>query len=52
MRAVSHMDEFRVFTLDPVNFPPEAMRAWIDELHANHQRNVLIVDPAMKNESG
>jgi alpha-glucosidase (family GH31 glycosyl hydrolase) len=48
----SHMQDFKDFTFDRVSYPEAEVRAFVDELHANHQRNVLIVDPAIKNESG
>ncbi|KIM86518.1 glycoside hydrolase family 31 protein [Piloderma croceum F 1598] len=37
----------RDFTSDPVTFPASEMRAFIGELHANHQHYVPIVDAAL-----
>ncbi|KAJ7183712.1 glycosyl hydrolases family 31-domain-containing protein [Mycena filopes] len=41
---------FRDFTADPVSFPPAEMKAWIGELHANHQHYIPIVDAAIAKE--
>ncbi|EIN04541.1 hypothetical protein PUNSTDRAFT_47500 [Punctularia strigosozonata HHB-11173 SS5] len=38
---------FRDFTSDPVSFPGAEMRAFVRELHADHQRYVPIVDAAV-----
>lgn len=35
------------FTMDPVNFPEQRMRAFVDELHAKGQHFVVIVDPGV-----
>ncbi|KAI8146374.1 alpha glucosidase [Fennellomyces sp. T-0311] len=41
---IDYMDTFRDFTLDPIHFPEDRMKAMSDELHANKQRLVLMVD--------
>jgi alpha-glucosidase (family GH31 glycosyl hydrolase) len=46
------MDEKRLFTLDPVNYPEDRMRAFVDGLHANNQHYVIIVDPGIRFEAG
>ncbi|EIW74552.1 glycoside hydrolase family 31 protein [Coniophora puteana RWD-64-598 SS2] len=37
----------RDFTTDPVNYPADQMKAFIDELHANGQHYIPIVDAAL-----
>jgi alpha-glucosidase len=39
------MDRYKVFTLDPVNYPLHKMRELVDYLHEHQQRYVLMVDP-------
>jgi alpha-glucosidase len=41
------MDAFKVFTLDPTNFPLEKMRDFVDQLHQNQQHFIVMVDPAV-----
>jgi alpha-glucosidase (family GH31 glycosyl hydrolase) len=42
---IDHMDSHKDFTLDSVNFAPEEMREFLDDLHLHGQRYVMIVDP-------
>ncbi|KAJ1490940.1 family 31 glycoside hydrolase [Baffinella frigidus] len=44
---IDHMQMAHDFTLDPLTFRAGAMIAMIDSLHANNQRYVPIVDPAI-----
>ena len=46
------MDSYKIFTNDPVAFPRDAFRAFIDRLHSNGQKIVVIVDPGVKIEPG
>ena len=46
------MNEYRDWSFDPVNYPVAEVRTFIDELHSNHQKQVLITDPGIKYERG
>jgi len=49
---IDYMEDYKDWTFDPERYPQGDVKAFIDELHANGQHNVLIVDPAIKNETG
>ncbi len=49
---IDHMDSRKDFTFDPVNYPVKAMADLVNDLHANKQQWVPIVDPAIKVERG
>jgi hypothetical protein len=44
---IDHMDNKRDFTLDPARFAPAEMAAFVEDLHRNGQRYVMIVDPGV-----
>ncbi|KAF0978570.1 hypothetical protein FDP41_002390 [Naegleria fowleri] len=49
---IDYMHGYRDFTTDPQRYPKNQVRKFVEQLKANNQHYVVIVDPGIKYESG
>ncbi|KAJ3444263.1 acid alpha glucosidase relate [Anaeramoeba flamelloides] len=49
---IDYMDQYKDFTLDPVNYATDKVQTFVSKLHTNDMHYIMIVDPAIKVEKG
>lgn len=49
---IDYMDQKKLYTTDPVNYPLQKVKAFVDALHAKNMKYIVIVDPGVKEEKG
>eukprot|EP01125_Pyxidicula_operculata_P004663 TRINITY_DN1751_c0_g3_i1.p1 TRINITY_DN1751_c0_g3~~TRINITY_DN1751_c0_g3_i1.p1 ORF type:complete len:967 (-),score=192.43 TRINITY_DN1751_c0_g3_i1:131-3031(-) len=45
---IDYMENYKVFTWNPTNYPATEVKTFIDDLHSNGQHYIVIVDPGVK----
>ncbi|KAF9940668.1 hypothetical protein BGZ67_007163 [Mortierella alpina] len=45
---IDYMDDYKCFTFDQIRYPVKQLAALADELHANNQHLIMILDPGIK----
>jgi len=49
---IDYMDAYKLYTWHPQRYPPQMVKKFVEQLHDNHQKYVVIVDPGVKVEPG
>ena len=49
---IDYMNEYMDFTVDPIDFPSDEMKEFIDSLHDNNKHFGMIIDPCIKTLQG
>jgi alpha-glucosidase (family GH31 glycosyl hydrolase) len=49
---IDYMNQYENFTIDPISFPMQKMKAFVEKLHAKGQKIIPIVDPGIKIKQG
>jgi len=49
---IDYMEDYKVWTFDPIRFNVNEVREFVNELHNQNQRYILITDPGIKNLPG
>lgn len=44
---IDYMELFRDFTTDPIRFPQQSFKKFVDQLHSSHQKYMMIIDPGI-----
>lgn len=44
---IDYMDRYMDFTIDNETYPTQKLRTFVDNLHSNHQKYIMILDPGM-----
>ena len=47
---IDYMNEYRLWTLDPINYKSSNMKSFLKELHDNNRQYVMIIDPGVKRD--